>query len=232
MSEEAARVLWEGETALAVSKPAGMLVHNSSFAGARERSLRQNLGRDLARRVYPVHRLDRGTSGIVIFAREKELVAPWQEALARDDADKRYLAIVRGRLREDHAVDSPVKDPNGIERDARTDVRVLARSGRERVSLVELRLHTGRHHQARRHAAHLRHPIVNDATHGDSRFNRAFRDATGFERLALHCATIALTNPDEGTLLRLHDPLPDAFAALVKELFPSLDDSLLGPSTP
>ena len=210
-------VLWEGEGALAVQKRSGELVHNSHFAGPKELSLKQRLGRTQGRRVYPVHRLDRGTSGIVLFARERTDVGPWQAAVAQGEKD--YFAIVRGHLEERHLVERAVRDENGVERTARTAVVPLAVSSVERVSLVGLRLFTGRHHQARRHCVHLRHPVVGDSTHGDTRFNRAFRDATGLRRLGLHAYRLAFETPDSSHPVEILSSPVDALLEAVNSLF-------------
>ena len=219
MTEAPPTVLWEGDTALAVAKPAGVLVHNSAFSGPRESSLRQQVGQALGRRVYPIHRLDRGTSGVVFFAREAEGVAAWQSALGADACAKVYLAVVRGRLVARARVDRPVKGSDGERRDALSHVEPVCASTTERASLVALRLFTGRHHQARRHCNHLAHPIVNDAVHGDSRFNREFQERTGFSRLGLHAVRLVCQSPDDGALVDVHAPFPDDLASVLGRLF-------------
>ena len=220
MSEDSTpgpRVLWEGEGALAVEKRSGELVHNSHFAGPKEFSLKQRLGQAVGRRVYPVHRLDRGTSGIVVFSRESADVGVWQAAVGA--GEKEYLAIVRGRMREPHLVVRPVRDESGVERSARSAIVPLAVSAVERVTLVGLRLFTGRHHQARRHCVHLRHPIVGDSTHGDTKFNRAFRASTDFDRLGLHAYRLAIVSPDGDRPIEMISTPGGSFARAIESLF-------------
>jgi len=189
-------ILWEGATALAVDKPSGMLVHNSAFAGPRERSLRQAVGAELARRVYPVHRVDRGTSGVVLFARETAYVPAWQAALASERAGKMYLAVVRGRLSIERDIDAPLRsEGDGQAKIARTLVLPLGVSNVARCSLVAVGIATGRQHQIRRHLDSVGHPVVNDATHGDSRFNRDVRSWVG-DRLMLHAWSICVPSPE------------------------------------
>ena len=187
------KILWAGERGVVVAKRSGELVHNSHFAGPQELSLRQRLGRALGRRVFPVHRLDRGTSGAILFSLESEWTDDWQSALAAGTKD--YLAIVRGRMRDGAVVKRPVRDESGTEREALSVIAPIAVSSVERVTLVGIRLWTGRHHQARRHCVHLRHPIVGDSTHGDTKFNRAFRASTGLARLGLHAMTLEFLDP-------------------------------------
>ena len=185
-----------------VDKPGGILVHSSAWAGPPERTLV-----DLVREVcgpgwHPLHRLDRQTSGVVAFAREGR-VAAWQDALAA--ADKRYWALVRGHVRGVLDVDHPLRDDgDGRGRDvdehaepraARSVVTPLALSDVERCSLVEVRLFTGRRHQARRHLKHVSHPVIGDATHGKGPLNRDYRARFGVERMALHARSLALDAP-------------------------------------
>lgn len=210
-------ILWESETALVVQKRSGELVHNSHFAGPKEFSLKQRVGTFLGRRVYPVHRLDRGTSGALMLARESETTGQWQDVLAAGEKD--YLALVRGRFLEERLVERVVRDESGVEREARTTLVPLAQSSVERVTLVAARLHTGRHHQARRHCVHLRHPILGDSTHGDTKFNRAFRDSTGFGRLGLHAIRLRFAALEDGAVTEVFAPLPAPFARLVETTF-------------
>lgn len=210
-------ILWENESALIVHKRSGELVHNSHFAGPKEFSLKQRVGTFLGRRVYPAHRLDRGTSGALLFVRESETTGLWQESLAAGTKD--YVAVTRGRFSEPTVVQRDVRDESGVDRSACTSVVPLAQSSTERATLVALRLHTGRHHQARRHSVHLRHPIVGDSTHGDTKFNRAFRESTGFGRLGLHAIRLTFNTPRAGEGYDVFAPLPAGFAQLVLALF-------------
>jgi tRNA pseudouridine65 synthase len=202
-------ILANGPTAIAVDKPSGMLVHNDAFAGPRERSLRQELGQQLGRRVFPVHRLDRGTSGVALFAHEREHVAAWQAALAAEASVKTYIGLCRGRLEGTHDIQRPVKDPDGDARPARSLVIGIAHAPSPRCSIFAARIFTGRHHQIRRHLAGMSHPVVGDTTHGNSRFNREFDALRPLGRLALHAfhldvrsdlGAISVTAPLTGTL--------------------------------
>ncbi len=221
-SVDEVRVLWRQDDIVAVDKPWGLLVHNSAYAGKPERSLKQVLACQLGRKVQPVHRLDRGTSGVVWFvvAPTAERVSAWSRALASDSASKRYLALVRGRptFGEIH-VDTPIRGEDGSEQPAASCVRVIARSDVERCSLVEVQIHTGRRHQIRRHLAHLRHPVINDSRHGDAKFNRALRASLGLERLALHAWSVTLTPPGSSEPLTVETPLTGPLADAARRLF-------------
>jgi len=219
-------VLFEDDDVIVIDKPSGQLVHNNpSYAGKQERSVRQDLGRALGRRVYPVHRLDRATSGVLLFAKETDVVERWQQRLAT--AEKRYVALVRGRHLDDLTLDHPVKTESGERKPAQTSFSLLASSTTERCALVGATLHTGRRHQIRQHLKHLSHPIVGDTTYGKGDVNRHFR-GLHLSRLALHA--VALHIPPEGTAddggaqsgnsACWHAPLPGELAAPFAAVLP------------
>jgi tRNA pseudouridine65 synthase len=212
-------ILWQDDTALVVDKPSGVLVHNSAYAGPKERSLRQDLGQALGRRVYPVHRLDRGASGLLLLATEPGWVAAWQEALAGEAAAKDYLALCRGRLLGPQEVESAVADAHGVRRPARSLVEPLLVSSTERCSLVRVRIVTGRLHQVRQHLDHLSHPVIGDTTHGEGRTNRHYRAAYGVDRLVLHAWALRVRHPRSGEALALTAPIPPALTAIFERLF-------------
>lgn len=198
-----------------VDKPSGMLVHNSAWAGPRERTLVEQVTATIGAGWHPLHRLDRQTSGVLAFARA-EHVARLQLALAT--ADKRYWALVRGHVHASVTVDHPIVDVEHgerVARAARSTVTPLAMSPIERCSLVEVRLLTGRRHQARRHLKHLSHPVLGDATHGKGPLNREFRARHGLQRMGLHARTLVLDGRGATS------PLPADLLAICQRLFPS-----------
>jgi tRNA pseudouridine65 synthase len=213
---------------VAVAKPAGLAVHRSEQVHDRApvlQRLRDQLGGCW---VYPVHRLDRGTSGVLLFALDPDTARAVGEALVRRDVDKRYLAVVRGFAPEHADIDHPLREhPEAPPQSARTTLRRLGtvtlpypvgRYPEARYSLVELRPHTGRLHQLRKHMAHLRHPIVGDVRHGEGRHNRLFREHLGVHRMLLHAHALALPHPVTGEPLELHAPLDPELVRLVATL--------------
>lgn len=213
--------------ALVLDKPAGWLVHPSAWAGAPERTLV-----DLVREAYgpgyhPVHRLDRQTSGVLVFARGTAAVSAWQAALDAPAADKRYLALVRGQLHATTEVNHPMEDTHGVLRDARSYVEPLARRPEPwRSSLVRVRIFTGRTHQVRRHLAHLSHPVLGDANYGKGQLNRAFRQGLGLSRMALHARSLAVVPPGATGLTAFFAPVPDDLAAVLDALYPDWRSAL------
>ncbi len=208
-------ILFENDRLIVVQKWAGELVHNSAHAGPKEVSLRQRVGAAIGRRVFPVHRLDRGTSGAVLFARERPFVAPLQAALSA--GEKRYVAFVRGHFFGAAWVDHALSTDAGTVQSAYSSMRGLARSKIERVSAMEILLVTGRTHQARRHLKHLSHPILGDVNYGKGPFNRMAREKYGLSRLALHAHSIAFD--DDGELRLIRAPFPEDFERAGGALF-------------
>jgi tRNA pseudouridine65 synthase len=167
--------------------------------------------------IHTVHRLDRGTSGVLLFALQPE-VAQWiQQQMVEGRVYKRYLALVRGPLRDRWFIHHPIKQPPMEHRvEATTEFIPLAHSGRW--TLIEARPITGRTHQIRMHLRHIGHPIVGDVNHGKGEVNRFFRDEYGFSRLALHAAEFVLPHPDGTRSVAIKAPLPQDFQNVLTQL--------------
>lgn len=222
------RILYRDDDLVAVHKPAGLLVHRTSIDAHDNRALLQLLRDQLGTAVHPVHRLDKGTSGIVLFALHADAARQMSAALIDARSEKRYHAVVRGWAPEQVQVDHPLRDrPDRLSRrqavevrPAFTAVRCVARAelaaavGRyatARYSLVVCQPRTGRQHQVRRHLKHLRHPVIGDAVYGDGAHNRFFRDSLAIERLLLVASGLRLPHPRSGALLEIEAPLDDSF---------------------
>lgn len=202
-----------------VAKPSGMLVHHNERSrehGERGPVALQAARDLLGRHVHPVHRLDRPTSGCLLFAFSPEGVAALSDALR--EGDKQYVALVRGHIASDDpvTVDNPMKDSRGRVKEARTWFRRVAGSDDPRCSLVLARPQTGRFHQVRRHIRDLSHPVIGDTTHGDSKVNRWWREAYGLHRLALHCLSLDLPLPTGR--LQVSCPVPDDLGATLRRM--------------
>ena len=213
------KILWQDATAVVVNKPAGLLVHNSKWAGPKETSLRQLVARQLGQQVYPIHRLDRPTSGVLLYALTRDAARQWHDQLASADTHKTYIALARGWLAGPMTADHPLKDGN-VRRPALTYFQPLAYCPEERVTLVQAMPRTGRQHQIRRHLARTAHQIIGDTTYGKGRINRHFREAYGLHRLFLHAAALDITHPVTGQPLRLRAPLPPELLHPLHLLFP------------
>ncbi len=182
-------ILHRDERLLVVNKPAGLMTHRSQVAPDRDVVL-QRVRDQIGARVWPLHRLDRGTSGALAFALSAEAASELGRQLMQGEVKKQYLALVRGAPQE--AIDLEYAIPrseHGERVPARTSFRRLRDFGF--CSLVLAEPETGRYHQVRRHLSHLRHPIAGDTRYGTGWFNRKVRAELGIERLVLHASALA-----------------------------------------
>lgn len=219
---------------VAIDKPAGLLVHRTVLDRHETRFAVQMLRDQIGQPVHPVHRLDRGTSGVLLFALDRDTARHFSAAFADGMVAKTYLAVVRGWPAMAGCIDHPLRrqpdeaewiDPRAelIPQAALTHWRRLAttelplstdRYATTRIALLELHPETGRRHQIRRHLKHIAHPIIGDATHGKGAINRAIAEHTGCARLLLHCARLEVPMPD-GALLAIDAPPSGSFATLL-----------------
>ncbi len=189
-------------------KPSGLLVHrgwdnDDDVAMFRVRDA-------LGQRVFPVHRLDRGTSGALLFARTPEVAAALTSAFTGGRVEKSYLALVRGRPPDEGTIDYPLpRREGGPKVPAVTRFRVVRRSPVDRCSLVLAAPETGRLHQVRLHLRHIDHPLVGDVNHGSGAINRHYRAEYALHRLALHALRIAFVHPVTGARVDVTAPVPD-----------------------
>ncbi|MDX2094129.1 MAG: pseudouridine synthase [Kofleriaceae bacterium] len=195
-------ILHRDARCVAVDKPTGVATHRGWADD--DDALLQRVRDEVNTYVYPVNRLDRGASGIVLFALDRESAKLFSEAWAT--ADKRYYAITRGHPAEHVLLDHPIpKAPGEARVDAVTEIWRRETFGR--YALVEARPHTGRLHQIRRHLKHLSCPLIGDVRYGKGEHNRLFRTQHDLHRLALHCFRLTLAHPEVGTL-EVTCPLP------------------------
>jgi tRNA pseudouridine65 synthase len=173
----------------------------------------------LGAHVHPVHRLDRGTSGVLLFARTREAAATLGRAFEAGRVEKRYLALVRGTPPDEGVIDHPIPRREGGERVAAvTRFRRVATSPVDRCSLVLAQPETGRLHQVRRHFHHISHPIVGDVNYGSGAINRQYRARYGLHRLALHARSIAFDHPTTGERIVTTAPIPDDLSRALEAL--------------
>ncbi|HEY6464137.1 MAG TPA: pseudouridine synthase [Polyangiaceae bacterium] len=212
-------LLYVDDDVVVADKPSGLLVHRG---WADDDDVALFRVRDaLGAHVHPVHRLDRGTSGALLFARSREAAAVLGGALQEGRVEKRYLALVRGTPPDEGVIDHAIPRSEGAERVAAvTRFRRVARSPVDRCSLVLAQPETGRLHQVRRHLHHISHPIVGDVNHGSGAINRHYRAAYGLHRLALHARSIAFDHPTTGVRVFVAAPVPADLARALDALFP------------
>ncbi|TVP57769.1 MAG: pseudouridylate synthase [Halomonadaceae bacterium] len=239
-------LLFQDDALLVVHKPAGLLVHRSPIARHEtEFALQYARALNGGDHVYPVHRLDRPTSGVLVFARDPLTASQLGQQMMAGQVHKTYLAMVRGWAPESGVIDHPLKEqpddrrlrhqPQPV-RDALTRFRTLATTeipvaiegyDSSRYSLVECSPATGRKHQIRRHLKHISHPIIGDANHGRGRHNRYFAQRFGEARLMLAATAIAFTHPIHGSAVEIATPPESGFLRVMSIFPPSVCDQLL-----
>jgi len=227
-------ILYRDEHLVAVHKPSGLVVHPTDLARAEKISLMGLVRRMMRQRVWPIHRLDRPTSGIVLFALNREAARLLGGQLQNREVGKRYLAVVRG-FPSDQLINYPLKERPLYRNDqvcsepqaATTGVRCLdqvelpeavGRYPTSRYALVELLPTTGRRHQLRRHMKHIFHPIIGDTTYGDSAHNRFFRSRFDCDRLLLAAVELTIRHPATGQSLTLQAPPEASFCTVLSQL--------------
>lgn len=230
-------IIYQDDYFVAVNKPAGMLVHRSWLDKHETQFVMQTLRDQIGQHVFPLHRLDRPTSGVLIFALSSEVASQVMPMFANHEMEKTYHAIVRGWIEEADRLDYPLKveldkiadkhvSQDKEPQEAVTDYRPLAKveiphsTGKfptTRYCLMEMKPLTGRKHQLRRHMAHLRHPIVGDTTHGDGKHNKLFREVYDSHRLLLHASSLTFTHPFSGQLLTIKASVDQTWQKLCGE---------------
>lgn len=233
-------ILYKDEHIVVVHKPSGLLVHRSKIDRYETVFLMQELRNQIDQQVFPVHRLDKPTSGVMVMALNSNTARLLSEMFAEKQVHKTYLAIVRGYL-EDQIIDYPLKeeldkisdklaDPNKEAQSAITEVKVLAKAelpfpvsryNTGRFSVVKLTPLTGRKHQLRRHLAHIRHPIIGDTSHGDGKQNQYARKHLHLNRLGLLASELSFKHPvtaqEMSFATALDEDLKQAFAVFDKQ---------------
>jgi len=231
-------LLYRDEAIVVIDKPPGLLVHRSEIDRHETRFAIQILRNQIGQYVWPAHRLDRGTSGVLLFALSSELASKLGKQFEAGTVDKRYLAVVRGHPPESGSIDHPLSRQRDDrewqgERSSQEAQPALTRYRRlatvelpfevdrypsSRYALLELEPVTGRRHQLRRHLKHLAHPIIGDATYGKGKHNRFFAEHFGCHRLLLACTGLAFDHPVSGERLQMKAPVSGEFAATLAQL--------------
>jgi len=213
-------ILFEDDYIIIVNKPNNILIHNSYYArNIKDSTLLDLLFQQLKTKFYPVHRLDRKTSGVLLLAKQKENVSIFQELFNSNLIEKTYVGIVRGFIKTSIKIDSPVKNPDTkVYKEAETYCKPLFDKLLEisvkpyntsRYTFVELKPTTGRMHQLRIHMNKISHPIVGDYKYGDRFHNRMFEGEFNCHNLFLHAYTLKLKHPITNKTISIKGNLPN-----------------------
>ncbi|MFW5741733.1 MAG: RluA family pseudouridine synthase [Spirochaetota bacterium] len=233
-------ILYADDHIVVIDKPPAMLTHANSF-DRHSPTVVMVLGSRLGARVYNVHRLDRMTTGAMVLARHSTAARELSRQFREREVDKRYLALVRGHLDDAGTVELPIAGRST--RDAQraiTDYRTLDRGrvaepiGRYRegwFSLVELSLHTGRSHQARRHLHRINHPVIGDNKHGDREYNRWAWKRLGERHLFLRAVALRFAHPASGEPMEASTAVTEPWERLLAEVGIAVPEHYRGAST-
>ncbi|GAB4056355.1 pseudouridine synthase [Spirosoma litoris] len=222
-------ILYQSADLVAINKPHGLLVHRSPIASDASEFAVQILRDQLGQRVYPVHRLDRKTGGVLLFALTESMNSLMQQQFMEGDVAKTYLAIVRGFTPDEQTIDYALRnEETGVFQDAVTHFKTLQRTeiplpfGKHttsRYSLVKLTPDTGRMHQLRKHMAHILHPIIGDRPHGCNKQNKLFKEHFEMNTMLLHARQLAFTHPVTEERITITAPFQVEFERMLGELF-------------
>lgn len=234
----AVQILYHDQHCVAINKPAGLLVHRSNIDRQETEFAVQIVRDQIGQMVYPVHRLDKATSGVLLFALNSTASAKLCEDFRERLIEKRYLALVRGHTSESGLLDRPLADnptwkkgkfaePKREPQEAETHFQTIqqcevpfaiGRYPTARYSLLSLRPTTGRRHQIRRHLKHASHPIVGDTTHGDHRHNHFFKEQLELSRMMLVASELVFSHPETGERVHLKAKPGDQFDKFLGQL--------------
>ena len=231
-------ILHHDQHLVAIDKPAGLMVHRSRIdVHARQFAL-QMLRDQIGQKVFPVHRLDRPTSGVLLFGLNAEIAKNLSRQFEARTVDKSYTAIVRGTPPQNGIWDEPLLEKLDPIVDALADKNKPAQPAvthfetirswevpfstgkypHSRYSLVKISPKTGRRHQIRRHFNHMAHPIIGDTSHGDRRHNRLFRERFNSRRLLLVANSISFSHPQSDNPLKINVELGLDFEHAISQL--------------
>jgi tRNA pseudouridine65 synthase len=222
-------IIYQDNYCLLVTKPNNVLVHHAHHSRNKidEKSLMQLIENQLGTRYFPIHRLDRKTSGIILLASKKEYVSTFQALFTNKEIKKIYYGVVRGYSQDNRIIDSPVKGRDAlVYKEAESHLKCLDKIelnipvkpyDSSRYSLVELTPITGRMHQLRIHMNKLSTPLINDAKYGDKNHNTMYGDQFGWKNLFLHAGSLAFTHPFSNQELFLKSSFSDDWIQLFEK---------------
>ena len=219
-------IIYQDDRLVAINKPHGLLVHRSPIAADASEFAVQLLREQIGRKVYPVHRLDRKTGGVLLFALDPEMNSAMQQLFMEREVDKTYLAIVRGHSPDSGTIDYPLTDEKGNVHQAVTHFKTLesfdipvpfGKHLTSRYSLVEVKPETGRMHQIRKHFAHIFHPIIGDRPHGCNKQNKLFLEKWGMNAMLLHASVLMFVHPETGEKVQISAPVQHDFERMLHE---------------
>lgn len=230
-------IIFQDQYLIAVNKPAGLLVHKSPIDKYETQNAMHILRDQLGQWVYPLHRLDKPTSGVLLFALDSDIAKTVSEQFEQHAMQKKYLAVVRGYIDQCGCIDKPIKPTADFKTDKKRYQQKAAQDAvteyickgqielpytvdkypTSRYSLVELYPKTGRKHQLRKHLKYISHPIIGDARYGKSSHNHFFKTHFACQRLLLAAQSLLLQHPVTGDQVSIEAGLDRSFQKIVDQ---------------
>lgn len=233
-------ILYQDDYLVAINKPHGLLVHRTKMANDATEFALQQLRDQLQQPVYPAHRIDRKTGGILLFALNEEVNRQLQIMFAEKKMSKTYLSIVRGYCENEGKIDYPLINESGKSQEALTSYYTIDRAelnvpfGKHetsRYSLVEVTPETGRMHQIRKHFAHIMHPIIADRAHGCNKQNRLFKEKWAMDTMLLHAWKLSFDHPVTFEKIEIKANLQSEFLRMMALMQFDLEEQPTGPTS-
>ncbi len=209
-------IYYQDEDIIVVNKPPNLLVHKNAKLNNDKESLLSLLKKQTELYLYPIHRIDRPVSGIVIFALKPEVVSLFQAIWKTDKVKKTYTALIRGEYESAGSLDFELKSPKGHYQDALTIYS--PKENFPQATLMEIEIKTGRFHQIRRHFARTVNHVLGDRTHGKGKYNNHYRDNYNLMRIFLHSSTFKFEHPVTKKVITIHSPLPQDLQLVLDKL--------------
>ncbi len=207
-------ILFQDEHYIAVTKPAGILVHPYKIRTKDRRSLMRSLKKQTGLFLHPVHRLDNQVSGVVLFALSGEAPKKMSEDWSDDSTQKKYYALVKGQTEREAMLNFPLTNDKGISQEATTYYKTIHQS--EDFALVDVLIKTGRMHQIRKHFSRRMNNLVGDTKYGNGKVNKLFRFHHKFFRIFLHSYELSFIHPYTSEKIKIACPLPPELASLLE----------------
>jgi len=205
---------------VAINKPHGLLVHRTKMAADADEFALQLLRDQIGQKVYPAHRIDRKTAGVLLFSLNEEVDRLMKSSFADRQVDKVYHAIVRGYTEDSGIIDYPLRRDDGLSQEAVTTYKQLGKTEiplafgahqSSRYSLLAIKPETGRMHQIRKHMAHINHPIIGDRPHGCNKQNKLFKEKWQMDSMMLHAKTLSFKHPVTKTIINIEASYSEEF---------------------
>ncbi len=218
-------IIYKDDYLIAINKPHGLLVHRSKYADDAKVFAVQELRNQLGQFVYPCHRIDRKTSGVLLFSLNENTNSLMQQQFANNKVTKKYMAVVRGYTDDKGTIDYVLMNEKKKKQEAITHYKTLKRTeidvpfgkfNTSRYSLIEAYPQMGRYHQIRKHFDHIFHPIIGDRTHGCNKQNRLFKERWNMTTMMLHAVEIGFINPITNTETKIEATISNEFKRVME----------------